>query len=220
MQNIALKRQDQFFTEYRAIYERDGEVDLDNIGSLSDHHLMAILFQLRWEILVGLERHFVRKPPGPVVATGSTGHYQTKAGSLPIAWNENLEMYESKGTKETLQKNIDQLKKYQSEIRCAVHLPSDYQLANDEFTDEDQKSGIKVELEEFNAQISYELGSIYFLQLKYNDAAQMFKNVRVEIEKHQATNTGTEILKYLIEYQDCVKPTPYAACYGVNSIIY
>ena len=78
MRKIALKRQAQFFQEYRKIYEREGEVDLSNITSLTDHHLMAILFQLRWEILVGLERHFVRKPPGPVVATGSTGHYQNK----------------------------------------------------------------------------------------------------------------------------------------------
>ena len=66
LKNVSLKRQFQFFTAYRNIYEiGKSEIELENIGHLTDHHLMAILFQIRWEILVGLERHFVRKPPGP-----------------------------------------------------------------------------------------------------------------------------------------------------------
>ena len=71
---------------------------------------IKMLRRFRWEILVGLERHFVRKPPGPVVATGSTGHYQQKAGSRPIMWVEQNDIYESKGNKDTLQANIDKLK--------------------------------------------------------------------------------------------------------------
>lgn len=99
MKKLPLTRQAQFFQAYRSIYEREEKADLNNINALSDHHIMSILFQLRWEVQVGLERHFVRKPPGPVVATGSTGHYQTKAGSLPISWNEQVELYEQMGNK-------------------------------------------------------------------------------------------------------------------------
>jgi len=101
-----------------------------------------------------------------------------------------ISCHSATGTKETLQSNIEKLKKLQSEIRCAIHMPSDYQLANDEFSSDDQNSGIKVELDELNAQISFELGSVYFLQLKYLDAAQMFKHVRTEIQKHQSAGTG------------------------------
>ena len=58
---------------------------------------VAILFFLRWQILVGLERHYIRKPPGPVVATGSA---VTKAGSLPTWWIEEEKIYAKYGHKE------------------------------------------------------------------------------------------------------------------------
>ena len=86
-----------------------------------------------------------------------------------------------------MQANIERLKKIQSEIRCSIHLPSDSQLSNDEFSDEAQNSGLKIEPEELSAQIAYELGSVYFLQFKYSDAQNMFLAVRKEIERLDAT---------------------------------
>ena len=65
---------------------------------------MAILFHLRWQILVGLERHYIRKPPGPVVATGSA---VTKAGSLPTWYLEEEKIYSKYGNKDFLLKNIE-----------------------------------------------------------------------------------------------------------------
>ena len=70
MKTVPLKYQEQFFTEYRKLYEKE-KPDLSQIAQLTDHHIVSIIFYLRWEILVGLERHYIRKPPGPVVATGS-----------------------------------------------------------------------------------------------------------------------------------------------------
>ena len=63
------------------------------------------------------------------------------------------------------------IKKIQSEVRCALHFPSEEQVSNDKltYTEEEQKTGLKVELEELNAQIAFELGSLYFLQLKWNE---------------------------------------------------
>lgn len=79
------------------------------------------------------------------------------------------------------------MKKIQSEIRCAIHIPNDSQLSNDEFSEEAQNSGLKIEPEELSAQIAYELGSVYFLQFKYTDAQNMFSTVRKEIEKIEAS---------------------------------
>ena len=39
MNKIPLKRQEQFFTEYRNIYERNIKADLTNITNLTDHHI-------------------------------------------------------------------------------------------------------------------------------------------------------------------------------------
>ena len=189
MKKIPLKRQEQFFNAYRNIYERNGRADLANITNLTDHHIVSIIFQLRWQILVGLERHYIRKPPGPVVATGSA---VTKAGSLPTNWLKEQELYERMGKKETLHENIEALKKIESEIRCAIWFPSDEQLTKDNcLTEEDQKTGLKIEQDELHGQISYELGSLYFLQYKYTDAANAFQTTRKCVDKYYLDNQNT-----------------------------
>ena len=85
-----------------------------------------------------------------------------KAGSLPTAWLQEQEIFNAKGSTETLQKNIDALKKIQSDVRSALHFPSEEQMNSDKltYTEEDQKTGLKVELDELNAQIAYELGRV------------------------------------------------------------
>ena len=73
----------------------------------------------------------------------------------------------------------DALKKIQSEVRCALHFPSDAQLQGGTcLTDESQKTGLKVDLDELNGQISYELGTLYFLQHKWTEAAAAFAITR------------------------------------------
>ncbi|CAG5109509.1 Oidioi.mRNA.OKI2018_I69.chr2.g4036.t1.cds [Oikopleura dioica] len=189
--NVPLKDQAHFFRDrnkgtarnlfvrtlkrtYANLYSKGIEEDANAL--LSDHHLFANLFKLRWEVQVGLKRHFVRKPPGPVVPTGSSG-YQRFAGSLPPDWSAQNEIYDKMGKKETLQANIDKLKKMQSEIRCAIHLPSEEQLIGDLWEGEEQAKGLKIPLGELQAQISYELAEISMLQLKFNEAKTYFSKI-------------------------------------------
>ena len=208
-EKIPLRRQEQFFTEYRNIYDSTCSTDLNNIVTLTDHHIgnflvnrnstlvtvaikltisVAILFHLRWQILVGLERHYIRKPPGPVVATGSA---VTKAGSLPTWYLEEEKIYSKYGNKDFLLKNIEALKKIQSEIRCALHFPSDEQLKSDTCrTVDQQRSGMKVDPDEINGQISYELGSLYFLQHKYSEAQAAFSQTRLCVDKYGIGKSG------------------------------
>jgi hypothetical protein len=89
------------------------------------------------------------------------------------------------------------IQRLQSEIRCSVHLPSEEQLKNDDFSETDQKSGIKVQFEEINAQISFELGSCSFLQLKYSEADKLFKNVRTQIESYK-DGEGMLFVRYTV----------------------
>ena len=55
------------------------------------------------------------------------------------------------------------------------------------YTEEDQKTGLKVELDELNAQIAYELGSLYFLQRKWTEASTAFAITRGVLDKNNET---------------------------------
>ena len=84
------------------------------------------------------------------------------------------------------------LKKIQSEIRCALHFPSDEQLKSDTCrTVEQQRSGMKVDPDEINGQISYELGSLYFLQHKYSEAQAAFSQTRLCVDKYGIGKSGS-----------------------------
>ena len=81
------------------------------------------------------------------------------------------------GKKEVFQANIDKLKTMQSEIRCAIHLPSDEQLLGDLCGETEQSKGFKVRLEEMQAQIFYELAEVSMLQLKFTEAKTYFSKI-------------------------------------------
>lgn len=71
----------------------------------------------------------------------------------------------------------------QSDIRCAIHLLSEEQLINDLWEEEEQSKGLKIRLEEMQAQILYELAEVSMLQLKFVEANTYFTKIEELLEK-------------------------------------
>ena len=111
-------------------------------------------------------------------------------------------------------------------MRCALHFPSDRQLKSDQLTysEEEQTTGLKVELDELNAQIAYELGSLYFLQLKWTDAQAAFAITRAVVDKmgeesvflsvDMARFTGQELACHNILAKKSSAPVPSEPLFG------